>query len=237
MISHMKLYHGTSAAILPTILERGVIPRGERKGNFSHSVESSPYAVYLTSTYPIFFAAWAASEDDSHRGAIVEIETDLLYEGCFNADEEPLEQAGRGKDGLPANWNIKRRTKHYRDRLLTTRWDWRSSLAAMGTCAYLAPIPVKAITRALVVDFKEHPRLHLAALDASTSILNYLFCSNEHRRMTNWVFGDDLGEASDWMAPFGDPPYMQEGRNGIEFVIGGGSLDGGNGISRIVSGG
>ena len=55
--------------------------------------------------------------------------------------------------------------------------------------------------------------------------------------MTNWVFGDALGEEVDWTATFGNPPYMEEDRDGIEFVLGGSSDGGGNEISHIVSGG
>lgn len=235
----MKLYHGTSAAALPAILEKGIVPRGSRVGNFSHSVESCPEAVYLTDTYPLYFAALAAAEADSFEGAIVEIETDLMRDYLFNADEDALEQAGRGgRDGLPKKWTLKRRTKHYRDQLLTTRWDWRASLKAMGTCAYMSTIRPSAITRVIVIDFQQHPRLHLAAIDASISLLNYKFCSTEHRLMTKWVFGDDPepDEKSVWGDFLGEPAYMKEGRAGIKFVLGEGVQNGGtDGVSRIVS--
>jgi len=61
----MLLYHGTSEAALKDILKEGIMPRtlkGQRSGNWRHTVTSNPKAVYLTDTYAAYFALVASEK-------------------------------------------------------------------------------------------------------------------------------------------------------------------------------
>jgi len=189
----LKLYHGTSGERLKAILERGVEPRGERMGNFGHTLESCPDAVYLTDTYPLYFAVGSIRQTDPKPwiAAVVEIDTGRLDRNLLNADEDVLEQLGRGRDGLPATWEMARRTEHYRDLLKTMRFDWQGSLLDMGTCCHLGTIPVGAITRVATVDVLLNPYVAHAAMQAQVSLPNFAYCSREYRALTRWIFGDD----------------------------------------------
>ena len=229
----MKLYHGTSQKALDTILRRGIEPRRRRVGNFAHTVSSCPAAVYLTDAYPVYFAAVAAER--TGLGAVLEIDTDLLDTSFLNADEDVLEQVGRRKDNLPADWDMKRRVKHYRDLLPKRWWSWQDSLKAMGTCSYIGTIPVRAITKIARIDFTKQKYLRHAALDASITCMNYRFCAHEYKEMTKWVLEgvfsepvtpDDsdnvvVEDVSVWLAQTrlqekGEPFYSRQGRDGIE---------------------
>lgn len=189
----MKLYHGTSGVVARKALSEGITPRGRRKGNFVHTVESSPYHVYLTDAYAAYFSFNAAKKGEA---AILEVETDLLHELNLNADEDVLEQAGRGVDGLNPTWEMRKRTEWYRRRLTSRRFDWKASLNGMGTCTHFGIIPPSAITRVAFID-SDHPsvsRLRLMALDASISIMNYRFMEKKYKALNRWIFGDHSEE-------------------------------------------
>ena len=185
----MRLYHGTSGAAARKAMTEGIRPRERRRGNFSHSIESSPHHVYLTDAYAAYFA-FGCSDNEA---AILEVETDHLQELCLNADEDVLEQAGRGRDGLDPSWDMKKRTLWYRRRIQSVRYDWRASLAGMGTCSHFGIIPPEAITRVVYIDVNHInvQLLRLAALDASISLLNYRFMEKKYKALTRWLFEDD----------------------------------------------
>jgi hypothetical protein len=113
-----KLYHGTSAALIPRLEREGLLPRthSKNKGNWGHTVPSNPKAVYLTDAYAWHFAA-ASSKD---TGLILEIDKSKLKPWKLAPDEDFLEQVSR-KIGppehphlAPTDWSMKKRTLFYR---------------------------------------------------------------------------------------------------------------------------
>jgi|HigsolmetaGSP11D_1036233.scaffolds.fasta_scaffold00317_2 Dynein, heavy chain len=187
----MRLYHGTSYSALRRIAHEGVVPRGDRESTFQKTAPSNPNAVYLTDTYPVYFAAVSAN---GGIGAVIEIETNLLDEDRFNADEDVLEQTRTIP--TPRGASLVERVIYCRDRLNEERFDYRESLRKMGTCTYFGVIPPEAITRVAVVDFAQQAALHLAACDASINVFNFAFCALQHRQLTAWLFGDAIQEPS-----------------------------------------
>src|SRR5262245_46070163 len=93
----MILYHGTRAAFLPQILEQGVKPRGDKDGNWQHTVTSNPYTVYLSVCYGLYFAMNARDQAGLPNGnvAILEIDTDKLDHQRLVPDEDAIERATR----------------------------------------------------------------------------------------------------------------------------------------------
>ena len=181
------LYHGTAARFLPAILQDGIKPRGRfNKGNWQHTVTSNAKAVYLTDAYGLHFASCAAGEDD--KAVILEIDTRALRGDCLIADEDTLEQANRGRDNLPEDWNLKRRTLYYRARahnhsgLLTLKY--------MGTCCYKGTIIPEAIKRAVILDAEVEARLVVCGFDPQISIIHYSMLGERYREGMRWMFGD-----------------------------------------------
>jgi hypothetical protein len=187
------LYHGTAAANLPAIAAEGLKPRGKRKGNWTHSVDSCPDAIYLTNAYALHYAHSAAKPGADL--AVLEIDAGLLAPWLLTPDEDWLEQTSRKSEGhAPLDRPMKYRTRWYRKRLMKYAAHHENSLAGLGNCAYHGPIPAMAITRVALVDAKTNLDLIMVAgLDPTISLINYRVCGPKYRNGVRRLFGyDDL---------------------------------------------
>lgn len=185
----MKLYHGTRAENLHSILINGLVPRTESKGNWEHTVSSRQDCVYLTSVYAPYFAIQAS---DNNQLCILEIDTNLLDQESLLPDEDFLEQATRGREPFGT---MHTRTEFFRDNLLDYHEYWEKSIQHMGTCCYQDVID-KAITRVVTVNANLCPGMLSVALDPMISILNHSFCKKKYEALTAWFMLDDV-EAKD----------------------------------------
>jgi hypothetical protein len=187
------LLHGTSTAAIDAMLRDGILPRGKTgRDNYRHSVGSNPRSVYLSTCYALHFAYNAAGPGADP--VVVEVDVASLPEGAgkwhaLHADEDALEQANRGRDDLPADWNMKRRTTWYRQRAHMYRAI--DSLNVMGTCAYRGTIPAGAILRYCIVPRDRVMRLILAAFDPLICIDNFRIIGERHAQFHRWLMGDD----------------------------------------------
>lgn len=184
----MNLYHGTRQRALKSITKDGIHPRGKRKGNWEHSLESNPRCVYLSVAYPLYFAM--AATNDSHA-AIVEVDSDRLDDMDLWPDEDAVEQSSRGQDDLPEDWGMVKRTRYYRRRMHFYAGQWAASIDALGTCCHKGPIPASAITRVAMIDLERNMRLRIAC-DPSISLLNYKIMGGYYRQLTRLIFGDKM---------------------------------------------
>ncbi len=188
----MNLYHGTNQKSLSSILQFGLEPRGDKTGNWKHTIDGRRDSVYLTSTYGLYFASCAVKEHHSDAAIVLEIDTTELEN--LHADEDAIEQATRGKDKL-VGMSMEQRTVHYRD--IATQYDHEISLKILGTCAHLGTIPISCIKRVVVVDRKKLAQIIMKGMDPSISILNHQFCGDEYRQLNHWLFNGD----SSWVSP------------------------------------
>lgn len=185
---HNYLYHGTSFVCLEKILKDGYIaPRGQREGNWDHTVPSNPDAVYLTTVYALHYALCALNDGDvNDRLALIELDRNLLLDSRLAPDEDFIEQATR--KGSYAGDTTAARVLHYRDRVRTEfQTIWPSSLEHLGTCCYFGQIPVAAISRIAII-----PRAHPLALasDPIVCLPNHTIMGAFYRNLTKRVFGD-----------------------------------------------
>lgn len=195
----MKLYHGTSERYVESILRNGLTPRGNRKGNWAHTVTSNGRAVYLTVAYPLHFAKGCVQGNE--RLALFEVDTDFLPYDLLAPDEDFLEQATRddpkSAGGLK---DMKERTLWFRKRAFVEyKHHWRHSVEHMGTCTYYGRIAPQALRRVALV-----PNMHeLSQMsDPSVGIANYKIMGAYYRNLTALAFGDlrDLdGDDSYWL--------------------------------------
>ena len=184
----MLLYHGTAERFLPSILREGLRPRGLKKGNWKHSIESNSRAVYLTDAYVLHFAVNATRGKE--RCLILEINTNKLNPFRFAPDEDFLEQATR-KDPNYAHLpkEMKPRTRWFRRRALTEfAHVWEKSLEFMGTCTYYGLIPPEAITRYVLIP-QDHP-VNFAS-DPTICLMNYAILKTYYRKLVKFAFGED----------------------------------------------
>lgn len=226
----MKIYHGTDARWLPEILKEGLKPRKlTGKSNWEKFV-SLPDKVYLTTTYPLYFAACV-----SHRNvaAVIEIETHLLDEHNLYPDEDFISQAYKGSHqfkNLPLELiqdAVKRNLKQFKD-------AWRDSIQHLGSVSHKGIIKPNCFTRYATVDLKKRGHLTCSMLDPTICILNHQIKGQFYRNFVAWMFGDrkvlpqlDEARSFDKMKLFcgvqGHSPvafWKQESKNrsGIEVV-------------------
>jgi hypothetical protein len=204
----VKLYHGTTERLVPEILKSGIKPRGKSSGNWTHSVESNPDAVYLTNAYALYFAGNAAKEKE--RLAVVEIDSTKLNLFLLSPDEDFLEQASRKQNepGLaPTNKSMKYRTRWYRRRLADFWTMWMSSLENLGTCTYRGIIPAAAITRIAYIDHETYMQLIMyGGIDPMINLMNYKLMGTRYRNSIKRLFHDSPLEDE----PFGGMTHLPE---------------------------
>jgi hypothetical protein len=200
------LYHGTSEARWNAIVTAGAILPRQSHGvsNWGHSCPSHPHAVYLTDVYPGYFALSAIGEDEFDKAeirlAIIEVDPAKILSG-LTADEDALEQSSR--TAPVSRKQMHRRTAIARGKLagLVGTDAWERSIAYMGTCAHLGPIPLSAVTRVAFVGMRENAQWAFANMQPSIRHLNYKYCGSDYAVLTEQAF--DIGEvlefnAADW---------------------------------------
>jgi hypothetical protein len=221
----MKLYHGTNETVARVALTEGLKPRSMTKAsNWKHTVLSHKDMIYLTDTYPLYFAL--NSIQGTERAAVIEIDTDKLLPWEFMPDEDYLEQATRKTPDDPkTDWDMKKRNRWYRARLQQFSGYWEESLKRLGTCAYHGIIGPQAITRVAFIDYKKQSVLAMRGMDPSISIVNFGLCSKDYQHLIPWLFDGtyEPTERDGMLMKLGFPSTKEvlekEGRAGISIEI------------------
>lgn len=190
----MKLYHGTNETVARKALIEGLKPRSITKtSNWNHTVASNKDAIYLTDTYPLYFALGASEADQ--MPAILEIDTDKLLPFDLVPDEDYLEQVSRRVANDPkTEWDMNKRNRWYRARLQQFAHYWEDSVKNLGNCAYIGMIPAKAITRIAVIDRKKNQLLCFRGMDPSISLINFKLCGEDYKSLVSWIFDGECPE-------------------------------------------
>jgi len=176
----MKIYHGTTSLNLNKILKKGLIPRGKKKSNWEE-FPSRHDLVYVSQSYPFYFGINSVK---SEPVLVVEIDLEKLDKSLLLPDEDYISQAMSKKAEIK-DIHIK-----IRDNIEMWQRCWEASLNGIGNCSYKGTIPVSAITRYCLFDFKIRPHVACAMLDPSISIMNYCFLGSKYRSIVSWMFGD-----------------------------------------------
>lgn len=179
----MKVYHGTCASNLDSILKNGIKPRGRKKGNWE-SYPSKKDMVYLTVAYAPYFAI--CSCEKSQTALILEIDLSLLDEDKLYPDEDFVAQVLAYQN----NTDIDTYHDHVSNNLDLFKSCYQDSLDGLGNISYKGTVPSSSITRYCLVDVKERKDISLMCLDPSISLMNYKFCGNRYRSIISWLFGD-----------------------------------------------
>lgn len=140
-------------------------------------------AVYLTDAYPLHFAANAQAEGDL---LIIEVDTSKLDPSALIADEDAL--AHSLKEPVTLGMSLLEKTVYYREH--SHQYSAERSLALMGTCAYLGPVPAAALRRVARIRTEDLGTLIFGGFDPVVSPLNYSIFGEEYRESVKWLFGD-----------------------------------------------
>lgn len=187
----MKLYHGTVARHLPSILTEGIRPRGKgKRGNWKHTVESHPECVYMSTAYAPYFAGCAMKGKEAL--AVLEIDTDKLAPWLLCPDEDFLEFATRNTGPGPVGKPMVERVRWFRKRLREYSDNWKLSVQHMGNCCFYGTVPASSITRLVTYPAAVQTRMTVHGMDPVVSPLNYSVVGHRHRNYTKWLLGDPL---------------------------------------------
>lgn len=183
------LYHGTSIRYLPSILKEGLQPSAKTGAdNWKHTVTSNKKCIYLTNTYPLYFAFCAVDVGKKDEDLLLlEVAVSQLR---LQADEDAIEQSMRGKyNELPEDWDIKRRTIYYRSR--AHNYSWKTSLNFLGTCGHRGGIEFAQIKRAVIVTQEKNLSLIFeGSLDPMISVDNFSIYREKYQQSVRWLFDD-----------------------------------------------
>lgn len=187
----MKLYHGTNAAYIDSILANGITPRGKgnTRSNWDHTVKSKAGHVYLTSSYAFYFAHCSVKDLETGKGAVIELELTEADKAKLYPDEDFIAQVqDRQSDSLHRPTLIQR-TK--RVKLDDFKQSWPLSLQHMGNVSYRGVVPPDRIKRIAVIDTRARMDLVMGYGDNIVSVLAYAVMRPTYEGFTNWLFGDN----------------------------------------------
>jgi len=188
------LYHGTCERVAEKAVYAGLKPRGVRKGNYAHTVESNTRGVYLTdSAFALHFAGNATLFPADGRLAIIEIDRLKLHPLSLFADEDAAEQ----KIAAMPNLTREQRTRFFRDRLIDLTlagFGWQESLDALGTCSHLGEIIPRAFTRVAYINREARLLLVLNGVDPTINAMNRKLLGERYKKMIRCIFGDEEPE-------------------------------------------
>ena len=140
--------------------------------------------VYLTTTYPFYFATMGGNDA---KAVVFEINGLKLDERLIYPDEDYVIYAASERLGKPLTDDQKR---HVCNDLDLFQGMWRKSLGFLGNCAYGGTIPTNAITRYCLFDPAARPELAFHIMDASINRLNHEHQGHQYRQIIEWCFGD-----------------------------------------------
>lgn len=189
----MKLYHGTTARHLETILRDGLKPRGRAKGNWDAAPASKDH-VYLTNCYAVYYAQCAtgmrAKGEVRDKLLVLEVDTTKLLPWNLYPDEDFLYHAMRSSYPGPKSHgeDMGKRVKWFRDNLAAWQGAWGDSVEVMGTCAHEGAIHAGAITRYATIALDHRLRWQS---DPTVSIMNHRIMGHFYKCLTAHLFGDD----------------------------------------------
>jgi hypothetical protein len=164
----IQLYHGTSVQNADRIMKIGFRDRvGAKTKNWDGKIISMRNFIYLTRAYPFYFATNAANENDK-RASVIKVEVDLK-DLCPDEDWLRIRGVVRKKLNLS---NYKHLTKF--------------ALKELGNVAIHKDSLIKILGR------KDFNYLEMCRYsDPSISILNYRFCGEYYRQLTDKWWNDE----------------------------------------------
>ena len=184
----MKLYHGTSSKFLKSILDHGILPRGDRFPDQWPGKGTRKDLVYLTSCFGPLYAL-NATHDSADQWLILEV--NIPYKKLARMmPDEAYHAARAGQDGKSPD-AIRKGEAEYRKHLERHRNEWKESLKYVGNVAHKPSIPANAITRYCLFDASLRQQLVATFVIAiQKQRLPHDVLLPYFKMLTAWFFGD-----------------------------------------------
>ena len=177
----MKIYHGTSANNLESILKAGIRPRSvtNKETNFPNCPSHENY-VHLTKVYAAYFGYNAC--ENGEDVCIFEVDLNCLDKDFVCPDQDFIGTVlahQNNTDLIETTLSVE--PYFYRQYL-------QESLDNLGTCCYMGEVPIEAITRYALINQKKNAQLLSIAMQPTITVINYKICGNYYQNLTQHIF-------------------------------------------------
>lgn len=190
------IYHGTSSKHQKAILQKGITPRGRRKGNWKHAegMDSISSHVYLTTLYAPYFAFCASGEGNHDLPMIVEVDLDELDADRLYPDEDFIVQCA---NDVPQGLDMPGRAAYARDNIAGYQHSWELSMEHLGNISFRGTVPPRAVKRLSIIDWDKikgigkgaETMLYFALSDPSITVLNKRVLGAKYEALTGLLMG------------------------------------------------
>lgn len=181
----MKIYHGTAGKLIDTILKDGILPRSMTGNSNWEKFKSRDDMIYLTTAYPLYFAANAIKSVKTDPMVIFEVDMDRLSFKNLYPDEDFVAQVMAQHRGV----GLEVIHEEIKGKLDLYKHTWPVSLAKMGTCSHQGRIPPEAITRYAKIEIGDRWALFESMLDPMIMPINYMARGKFYKDFVKWIMG------------------------------------------------
>jgi hypothetical protein len=151
----VTLYHGTFASLVPSIMERGLEPRGERPSHDEYMQSASmPDFVYLTRSYGLALEHACRISERTADGAdvaVLELDMSALKRRLIYPDEDYL--SGEWNSDF-MHWTLDEQLAFMERK----RDTWKESLSMLATVAYKGVIAPAALSECRIPRWLEQEK-------------------------------------------------------------------------------
>lgn len=185
--------HGTHAGALPSILEKGRLPRSKQQAKWNWAVHPSHKAmVYVTTAYALHFAR---ATETPGLDAILELDLSDLPKYRFFADEDSYAQSKIADMPELDNKTMEERIGYWRGRIHYT--EPQAGLRVLGNACYKGVVPPSAIKTVRLLTPRESRAITNEISDPVISPDNFKVLGGMGQRLHRWLMGYDT-ELNSW---------------------------------------
>jgi hypothetical protein len=195
-----RLYHGTTEAVAKSAPVKGLLPYEVSpldNGKPRAICASAITGLSLTDAYAGVMAFDTCTTRD--RWGLIEIDPDELDEKLFVPHELFLLEKSKKKIDT-ANDHQKAITD-YRNKLTANHKAWKESLASLGLCVYQGTIPVSAITKITIYDWRTNWFVTREVFNINIASKYHKMQVDRHKLMTRWLMCEAI-QPEEWVPDY-----------------------------------
>lgn len=195
-----RLYHGTTEIIAKNAPVKGLLPYEVSlvdNGKLRAIGASTSIGLSLTDSYVGVMAFDTCTTRD--RWGLIEIDPDELDEKQFVPHELFLLEKSKKKiDTLSGH---QKAIIDYREKLSLNHKFWKDSLSSIGLCVYQGVIPISAITKITIYDWKTNWFITREVFNVNMTSKHHKMQIDRHKLMTRWLMCEAI-DPSEWVSDY-----------------------------------